>query len=106
MLGPDRSNRLKELFQLAKELHGDAGAHRAFTFRSMSEHIDEVHDLWDGGDDHWKAETVDILIHCLLLLQNGDVPDAAAEDLLDQRLGRFREKITEALAEREGSGNA
>jgi phosphoribosyl-ATP pyrophosphohydrolase len=54
------------------------------------------------GDEHWKAETADIIIHGLMLLARRGVPAAAIDALLDRRLGRFNEKITSALAARQG----
>ncbi|NTV30068.1 MAG: hypothetical protein HGA80_08325 [Candidatus Omnitrophica bacterium] len=94
-------DKLDELLEMAGKLHGSAQAHRDFTLRSMQEHVEEVRMLIDGNDVHWKAETTDILIHCLLLLRSAGVEAGEAEALLGRRLGRFQEKITGALLEQQ-----
>jgi phosphoribosyl-ATP pyrophosphohydrolase len=65
----------------------------------MQEHVVEVRMLLKQGDDHWKAETVDILIHCLLLLQAEGIRDSEIAALIERRLGRFKEKISTAMRE-------
>jgi len=83
---------------LARKLHGSDAAATAYTFRSLAEHVDEVKALRDAGDEHWKAETLDIIIHALTLLRRGDVDDKEYEVLMNKRLARFKEKIAAANA--------
>jgi hypothetical protein len=85
-----------EINVLARKLHGSDAAATRYTFQSLAEHVDEVKALQDAGDEHWKAETLDIIIHGLTLLRRGDVDEKEYEVLLDQRLARFKEKITAA----------
>ena len=86
-----------EINALARRLHGDDAAATEFTFTSLSEHVDEVQELLSAGDAHWKAETVDIIIHALTLLRRGQVDEVEAQALLKQRLMRFKEKISIAI---------
>jgi hypothetical protein len=87
-----------EINVLARKLHGTDAAATEYTFRSLAEHVDEVRELWDVKDEHWKAETLDIIIHALTLLRRGDVDEREYEILKDKRLARFKEKISAANA--------
>lgn len=89
--------RLRKLKTMALRLHGTSRAHAIFTLGSMAEHVVEVCRLIERKDQHWKAETVDILIHCHLLLQAAGVSSAEMDRLVSGRIGRFEQKITEAL---------
>ncbi len=95
------SKKLSELLELASRLHGSAPAHREFTLQSMKDHVDEIRMLVSQGDEHWKDETTDLFIHCLLILQGSGLNDDDLERLLARRLERFREKITDALRDKE-----
>ncbi len=85
-----------EINALARKLHGSDAAATAYTFRSLTEHVDEVRDLLGAGDEHWKAETLDIIIHGLTLLRRGHVDEKEYEVLMNKRLARFKEKIAAA----------
>jgi alanine racemase len=87
-----------EINALARTLHGSDSAATAYTFRSLAEHVDEVKALRDAGDNHWKAETLDIIIHGLTLLRRDGVDDKEYEALMQKRLARFKEKIFAANA--------
>jgi hypothetical protein len=87
-----------EINDLARKLHGSDAAASAYTLQSLSEHVDEVRALLKAKDDHWKAETIDIIIHGLTLLRRGDVDDNEYEALMHKRLARFKEKIAVANA--------
>ena len=87
-----------EINALARRFHGSDAAATMFTFQSMSEHVDEVGELLRAGDEHWKAETLDIIIHGLTLLRRGGVDEKEYEVLMNQRLARFKEKIAAAFA--------
>ncbi len=82
-----------EINALARGLHGSDAAATAYTFQSLAEHVDEVKALQGAGDEHWKAETLDIIIHGLTLLRRGDVDEREYNILMDKRLARFKEKI-------------
>ncbi len=92
-----------EINRLACALHGSAAAATSYTFKSWQEHVDEVKGLLEAGDEHWKAETVDIIIHGLTLLHRAGVGEKCFEALMTQRLARFKAKIEQAM-EREGYG--
>lgn len=94
------NERLKRINGLAGQLHDSLAAADAFTFGSLAEHVDEVRDLQAAGDEHWKAETMDIIIHGYLMLDRHDVSPADMDALMTRRLGRFEEKITGALKRR------
>jgi hypothetical protein len=85
-----------EINALARELHGSDAAATKYTFQSLAEHVDEVKALQGAGDEHWKAETLDIIIHGLTLLRRGDVDEKEYEVLMNERLARFKEKIAAA----------
>jgi hypothetical protein len=82
-----------EINALARELHGSDAAATRYTFQSLAEHVDEVKALQVAGDEHWKAETLDIIIHGLTLLRRGGVDEHEYEVLMNKRLTRFKEKI-------------
>jgi hypothetical protein len=86
-----------EIERLSRKLHGSVPAADEFTFRSLAEHVDEVRELLDKTDDHWKAETLDIIIHALVLLKRHGVAEEEIKGLFTKRAGRFREKIAAAL---------
>lgn len=90
--------RVDEINALALKLHGSDAAATEFTFRSLAEHVEEVRERRDAGDEHWKAETLDIIIHGLTLLRRSGVDEKEYAALMDQRLARFQEKIAAANA--------
>ena len=85
---------------LAKELHGSTQAADAFTFQSLKDHVEEIRGLLAQEDPHWKAETIDLIIHGYLLLRRHGVAQGEIKEIMQKRLGRFREKITGALREK------
>lgn len=85
-----------EINALARRLHGSDSAASQYTLRSLAEHVDEVKGLRDAQDEHWKAETLDIIIHALTLLRRAGVDEKEYEVLMDQRIARFKEKISKA----------
>ncbi|MBF0330775.1 MAG: hypothetical protein HQL17_02470 [Candidatus Omnitrophica bacterium] len=89
-----------EINRLARVLHGSDAAATAYTFKSLHEHVDEVAELLDAGHEHWKAETVDIIIHAMTLLHRGGVSENAFDALMTQRMTRFKEKIGHATDRR------
>lgn len=79
------------------KLHKSRERHTEFTFGSMQEHVEEIRELYDARDGHWKAEAVDLAIHCLTLLRSHDVGGREIEALFARRYGRFKEKIGQAI---------
>jgi hypothetical protein len=87
-----------EINTLARVLHGSDVAASAYTLRSLAQHVDEVKALRDAADEHWKAETLDIIIHGLTLLRRDGVDEKEYDALMKERLARFKEKISAANA--------
>ena len=94
-------NKLNAVNALALQLHGGIPAADAFTFQSLREHIDEVQGLLAVKDPHWKDEVIDIIIHGYLLLGRYGVGSHEIRMIRRKRLKRFKEKIGEALKEKE-----
>ena len=93
---------LEKINTLARALHGSDIAVDAHTFQSLAAHVDEVRELLAAKDPHWKAETLDIIIHAMALLRHHGVDMAELEDLMQRRLARFQEKISAAVAAGDG----
>ncbi|MBF0486369.1 MAG: hypothetical protein HQL16_07650 [Candidatus Omnitrophica bacterium] len=85
---------------MALRLHGDTGSADAYIFKSLLDHVEEVRVLKAGANDHWKAESVDIIIHNLVLLSRHGVSEKDFKAILDRRLLRFEEKISGALKQK------
>lgn len=81
-------------------MHGSKAAADRFTFRSIKDHADEVRDLLKSNDAHWKAETVDLIIHGHILLERYGVSPQEISDLLEARTDRFQEKIKDAIRDK------
>lgn len=94
--------RLQKLRTLVLRLHGSSRAHAEFTLGSMAAHVVEVTRLMEQKDSHWKSETVDILIHCQLLLKASGASAGEINGLINKRISRFEVKITEALLGKAG----
>jgi len=91
-------SRLNGINLLALRLHGGRAQTDAFTFQSLREHIDEVCELLTADDPHWRAETLDIIIHCYLMLERHGVSMEEIKKLQKERFGRFKEKIKEEIS--------
>ena len=91
-INPKIVQRLQEINELALELHGATDESNAYTLKSMKEHAQEISELFPD-DEHWKAETADMLIHCLLLLERNGVGVGEINAIIEKRRGRFKEKI-------------
>jgi hypothetical protein len=90
-----------EIARLSRKLHGSVPGADDYTFRSLFEHVEEVRGLLEAGDGHWKDEAVDIIIHALVLLNRHGVKEEEIEQLFVKRGGRFREKISASLKEKQ-----
>lgn len=91
---------IKKLNELALVLHQHKKQATQYTFSSLKEHVDEVKMLLDEQQEHWKAETVDILIHAWMLLDRYDIDEKVIAELVEKRLFRFEEKIKTAIKEK------
>lgn len=93
-------NRIHSINQWALTLHGSSQEASCYTFSSLQEHLKEVKMLLEQKQEHWKAETVDIAIHALMLLDRYGVNENEFDYLLQKRCHRFEEKIKTAIQER------
>jgi len=96
---PKPGPEVAEIEQLSRKLHGSVTGADDFTFHSLAEHVEEVRGLLGEGDSHWKAETIDIIIHALVLLNRHRVTEAEIDELFVKRADRFKEKIAASLKE-------
>ena len=87
---------VRKINALARQLHGSDTAATVFTLNSLRALVDEVEALLKAGDAHWKAETVDIVIHALTLLQRDGVGQRQLDGLMSRRLARFEARILAA----------
>ncbi len=73
----------------------DGGREEAnkYTLKSMKAHADEIAELFEGKDEHWKDECTDMMIHCLVLFKREGVDELKVLELLEKRKERFMEKI-------------
>ena len=88
---------LSDINALALKLHGSLAEADAFTLQSLAEHVQEVRELIEKKDEHWQAETADIIIHGLTLLKRHGSSQSDIDALLLSRVGRFKEKIADAI---------
>ncbi len=95
-INPKIVQRLQEINELALELHGATDESNAYTLKSMKEHAQEISELFPDNE-HWKAETADMLIHCLLLLERNETDVAEMNKLIEKRYERFKVKISANL---------
>lgn len=93
-------SKIHSINERALTLHRSSQEASRYTFSSLQEHLKEVKMLLEQQQDHWKAETVDIVIHALMLLERYGVDEKEWDDLLQQRCGRFADKINTAIQER------
>ena len=56
----------------------------------MKDHVDEIKELYNDGNDHWAIETTDLIVLCyeLLLMENNDI-----DDVFSRCLPRFDKKL-------------
>jgi len=86
-------SRIKRINTLIKQLDKKTEKSNNYSIESMREHIEEIRSLISKGDKHWAAETLDVLIHCLLLLDRNNFQVEEINELFNIRCKRFEEKI-------------
>ena len=89
--------KIRELNSLIRKLDKNDAKSNSYSLYSMKAHAKEIEQLFLKNDPHWAAETVDLLIHCLLLLQRNHFKDQDINKLVGKRYKRFEEKILAAL---------
>jgi len=68
-----------------------------YNFVAMKNHVEETKRLFLTRDDHWAAETVDLFIHCLLLLDRNGYSKEKIDKIVNLRCDKFRQKISNKL---------
>jgi len=84
---------IEEINEASDKKNGSPEEANKYIFKSMKLHADEIKELLDSGDPHWKDEAADMMIHCLCLFKREGVDEMAVLDLLEKRKDRFMERI-------------
>jgi len=92
VIDPEVKTILEEINKLSEKANKDPNA---YTLKSMQDHADEIKELFEKRDEHWKAESADMLIHCLLLMKRNGMEISDMDNIIDKRFGRFKERIRE-----------
>lgn len=86
---------IEEIVEASERKNGGAEGANAYTLKSMEEHASEIRELFEKGDSHWKKECADMMIHCLCLFKRAGVGEMEVLGLIEERKGRFLERIGE-----------
>lgn len=95
----------EDIEKLAIQLHGDKEAATEYTIQSMKDHANEIAQLIENKNEHWKAETIDQLIHCVMLLNRYEVSSEEIHDRLLQRRKKFNMNISQAIESQQNKNN-
>jgi len=97
MISRELMKKIEEINSLIKGLDKNKEKSNNYSLESMKEHVEEIKELFFKKDEHWAAETVDLLIHCLLLLNRNNYRIEKISELLNIRCKKFKEKILNQL---------
>lgn len=89
--------KIEKINQLIRRFDRSKKRSNEYTFSAMKNHILEIECLFMNKDKHWADETIDLLIHCLLLLQRNNYSDKKICEIFDIRCRKFYEKISSKL---------
>lgn len=89
-------DKIKSLNSLISKIEEKNESNR-YSFAAMKDHIEEIKSLFLKQDNHWAAETVDLLIHCLLLLDRNGYSKERIDEIINLRCDKFRQKISNKL---------
>jgi len=89
--------KIRKINSLIKDLDKDYEKSNSYSLKSMKEHVKEIEELFLKNDEHWKAEIIDLLIHCLLMLERNHCQQEEMKELLNIRFRKFEEKILKQL---------
>ncbi len=84
---------VEEINEASDKKNGGPEESNKYTLKSMKLHADEVKELFEKKDPHWKDECADMMIHCLCMFKRAGVDELEVLDLLEKRKVRFMEKI-------------
>lgn len=97
MISNELIDGIKSINNLIALLDKDKDRSNNYAFTAMREHIEEIEGLFKKRDKHWAAETVDFLIHCLLLLDRNGYSKEKINEILSLRCGKFEQKISHQI---------
>lgn len=97
MISEKLMNKITRINSLIKDLDKTKAKSNNYSLKSMKEHIEEIRELFFKNDEHWAAETLDLLIHGLLLLDRNNYQKEKIEELFNVRCRKFEEKILNRL---------
>lgn len=97
MISKELMNEIEEINSLIKDLDENKEKSNNYSLESMKEHIEEIKELFLKKDEQWAAETADLLIHCLLLLNRNNYRAEKISELLNIRCKKFKEKVLNQL---------
>jgi hypothetical protein len=103
MISENLMKKIKRINSLIKALDKNNEKSNSYSFEAMRNHIEEIKELFLRKDEHWKAETMDLLIHCLLLLDRNACPKEKIKELFNIRCRKFEEKIVNQLKSKNSS---
>ncbi|MFO7872812.1 MAG: hypothetical protein R6U26_04245 [Candidatus Undinarchaeales archaeon] len=91
---PEFKEKLLELSSLSEKINdGD----RKKILQLMKEHSEEIEELYEENNEHWKIETADLIILCyqLLILENKDI-----KKVFEECFPRYDKKLRNLLKEK------
>lgn len=94
MISDDALRRIREINLLIEKSNKNDDKSNNHSFEAMGEHAEEIKGLFLKRNEHWAAETVDLLIHCLLLLERNDIEKEELCEMFYSRCTKFEEKIS------------
>ena len=84
---------IEEINAASDKKNGGPEESNKYTLKSMKAHADEIAELFEAKDGHWKDECADMMIHCLCMFKRAGVDELKVLDLLEARKDRFIERI-------------
>ena len=84
---------IEEINEASDKKNGSPEESNRYIFKSMKLHADEIKQLFEEGDTHWKDENADLMIHCLCLFKREGIDEMKVLELLERRKNRFIERI-------------
>ena len=84
---------IEEIVKASNKKDGGSDEANKYTLKSMKQHSEEIAELFEKKDEHWKAECADMMIHCLVLFKREGIDEVEVLNMLEKRKERFLEKI-------------
>ncbi len=84
---------IEEINIASEKKNGGVEESNKYLLNSMKSHADEIAELFEKKEAHWKDECADMMIHCLCLFKRAGVEELEVLDILEKRKNRFMERI-------------